>query len=366
VEAGGWVAEQLIHIIDIATLVASMGKVRELLVALQRETRAWWIDSRSMGTKRAALRRLRYHAVTEWPSSQLEQAQSRIAELERKVAALPELTARIDAVENGQGATPARIGVLEQLVDEHHRHLQVRTVMDWVEHATVRTTPLVSVVLPTRDRCALLPRAITSVNCQTYPNWELLIVDDGSVDDTPALLAGISDKRLRMFRTEGAGPCAARNIALAHARGELIAYLDDDNVMHPAWLKAVVWAFEQRPEAEVLYGAFVVDDTARIDGRGHGDLPRLYFYPYDHHAVAEANIADIGCIAHRGGVAEARFDESLREMGDWDLFLRLTRKMPPLALPVIACFYTTDAPNRLSHGPTFDADMISVRLKNRR
>jgi hypothetical protein len=329
-----------------------MRQVRELLVALQREARAWWIDRRSMGTRRATLRRLRYHARTEGLCSQLEQAQSRIAELERRAAVPTELT--------------GRIGVLEQLVDEHHRHLQVRTVMDWVEHATVRTTPLVSVVLPTRDRCALLPRAIASVDYQTYPNWELLIIDDGSADDTPALLAGISDKRLRTFRAEGAGVCAARNIALAHARGELIAYLDDDNIMHPAWLKAVVWAFGQRPEAEVLYGAFVVDDTARIDQRGHGDLPRLYFYPYDHHAVAEANVADIGCIAHRAGLAEARFDESLREMGDWDLFLRLTRGMQPLALPAIACFYTTDAPNRLSNGPTFEADMAAVRIKNRR
>lgn len=343
-----------------------MGEVRELLVALQREARAWWIDRRSMGAKRAVLQRLRYHAGTECLDSQLEQAQSRIAELERRAAALSELTGRIGAVEDGQSATSARIGGLERLVDEHRRHLQVRTVMDWVEHATVPTTPLVSVVLPTRDRCALLPRAIASVNCQTYPHWELLIVDDGSVDDTPTWLAGIGDKRLRTFRADGAGVCAARNIALAHARGELIAYLDDDNIMHPAWLKAVVWAFEQRPEAEVLYGAFVVDDTARIDRRGHGDLPRLYFFPYDHHAVAEANIADIGCIAHRAGLAEARFDESLREMGDWDLFLRLTRGRPPLAMPAIACFYTTDAPNRLSNGPTNEADLAAVRTKNRR
>ena len=204
------------------------------------------------------------------------------------------------------------------------------------------------------------------MNCQTYPHWELLIVDDGSVDDTPALLGGITDERLRTFHAEGAGACAARNLALAHARGELIAYLDDDNIMHPAWLKAVVWAFEQRPEARVLYGAFVVDDTARANQRGHGDLPRLCFYRYDYHAVAEANIADIGCIAHRADLAEARFDESLREFGDWDLFLRLTREMQPLALPAIACYYTTDAPNRLSHGPTYEADLMAVRLKNRR
>jgi hypothetical protein len=65
-------------------------------------------------------------------------------------------------------------------------------------------------------------------------------------------------------------------------------------------------------------------------------------------------------------LSEARFDESLREMGDWDLFLRLTREAPPLALPAVACFYTTDAPNRLSNGPTFEADQATVRSKNKR
>jgi hypothetical protein len=109
-----------------------------------------------------------------------------------------------------------------------------------------------------------------------------------------------------------------------------------------------------------------VDDPARINPQGGGELPRLNFWPYDHHHVAIANIADISCIAHRAGLPEASFDESLREMGDWDLFLRLTREAPPLALPAIACFYTTDAPNRLSYGPTYEADQVTVRTKNRR
>jgi glycosyltransferase involved in cell wall biosynthesis len=260
----------------------------------------------------------------------------------------------------------SRVASLESTVADHGRQLHVRAVMDWIERATLRGAPLVSVVLPTRDRRDLLARAIESVQKQTYRNWELLIVDDGSIDGTAEFLAGLADERLRCFRHHGAGVCAARNVALAQARGDLIAYLDDDNMMHPAWLKAVVWGFEQRPEANVLYGAYVVDDAWRINRKRSGDLPRLYFLPYDHQAVAYRSVADMGCIAHRAGLPEGRFDESLREMGDWDLFLRLTRTAPPLALPAIACFYTTDAPNRLSHGPTFAADKAAVRAKNRR
>ena len=283
----------------------------------------------------------------------------RVAALESTVASLAADVPRAeDAAE--------RLAALEHAVADHGRQLQVRATMDWVEHATLRGAPLVSVVLPTRDRRDLLPRAIESVQKQSYGNWELLIVDDGSVDRTAEFLAGVAGDRVRCFRHHGAGACAARNVALAQARGDLIAYLDDDNMMHPAWLKAVVWGFEQRPEANVLYGGYVVDDAWRINKKRSGDLPRLFFLPYDHHQVARRSVADIGSIAHRAGLPEARFDESLREMGDWDLFLRLTRTAPPLALPAIACFYTTDAPHRLSHGPTFDADVAAVRAKNRR
>ncbi len=255
---------------------------------------------------------------------------------------------------------------LKRRIDEQGRQLQVRSVMDWIEQASLGERPLVSVVLPTRDRCGLLPRAIASVTGQTYANWELLVVNDGSTDGTAVLLAGIADQRMRSFRGNGAGVCAARNVALAQARGRLVAYLDDDNVMHPGWLKAVVWAFEQHPATQVLYGAFIVDDKARLAGHGRGQLPQLYFHGYDYRAAAKRNVADMGCIAHRAGLPEARFDESLREMGDWDLFLRLTRRSEPFALPAIACFYTTDAPNRLSGGSTFHSDMAAVRAKNRR
>jgi hypothetical protein len=73
--------------------------------------------------------------------------------------------------------------------------------MQWIEYATLRTAPLISIVLPTRDRRELLVRAIGSVERQTYQNWELLIVDDGSIDDTPAYLAGLAEARIRSFRT---------------------------------------------------------------------------------------------------------------------------------------------------------------------
>jgi glycosyltransferase involved in cell wall biosynthesis len=238
--------------------------------------------------------------------------------------------------------------------------------MEWLSHTPVQPGPLVSVIVPTRDRLPFLKRAIASLENQTYGLWEALIVNDGSTDETSAFLHSLQKPRFRSFESGARGPCAARNVGLQHATGQLIAYLDDDNIMHPNWLKSVVWAFQQRPEIDVLYGAFIIDDMRRIDSVGRGDLPSLFFLPYDPQGILEGNVADISCIAHRGGLSEAHFDESLREMGDWDLFIRLTREKPPLALPVVACFYTTEAPNRLTLGPTHQADFEKVKMKNRR
>ena len=222
--------------------------------------------------------------------------------------------------------------------------------MEWIRHAPISSMPLISVVLPTRDRRDRLERAIASVMRQTYPNWQLVVVDDGSVDATPEFLACLDDKRIRSVRARGPRRLAARNIALDLAAGEIIAYLDDDNILHEEWLKSVAWGFAQRPEAGSSTGPS--SSTIRRANRKKERLPKLYFRDYDHHGLARNNIADMGCIVHRAGLAEAHFDESLREMGDWDLFLRLTREAPPLPLPAIACYYTTDAPNRSSYGPT--------------
>ena len=102
--------------------------------------------------------------------------------------------------------------------------------MEWIRRVSLSSTPLMSVILPTRDRCQLLERAIASVMCQTYPNWEIAVADDGSVDKTSEFLARLNDKRVKSVRIEGRGVCAARNAALGLAAGEIIAYLDDDNV----------------------------------------------------------------------------------------------------------------------------------------
>ena len=240
----------------------------------------------------------------------------------------------------------------------------ISAVSSWIAHVEMPETTLVSVVMPTHNRAALLARALASVTAQAYGNWEVLLVDDGSSDDTPSVLARYADEpRVVVHRTEGVGSASARNVALEAATGDVVVYLDDDNVFDPLWLKAVVWAFDQRPDVDVLYGARIIDDEDRVRRVGSGALPVLHFDPWDRPTIEDHNIVDLGTIAHRSKLTEARFDPQLSAHDDWDLILRITEDHAPLELPVVALYYTTDAPNRLGDGDLSDQDLVRAKLR---
>src|ERR1051326_6004137 len=109
---------------------------------------------------------------------------------------------------------------------------------------------MVSFVIPTQTRRRFLPETVSSVLEQSYSDWELIIVDDASTDDTPAWLGSLHDPRIRATRhAEVRGPTAARNTGLALARGELVLFLDDDDLLRPDALARMVEALRAHPEA---------------------------------------------------------------------------------------------------------------------
>jgi glycosyltransferase involved in cell wall biosynthesis len=219
--------------------------------------------------------------------------------------------------------------------------------------------------MATRNRSRYLRGAIASVFDQSHDRWELLIVDDGSEDATPELLEQIDEPRIRHWRTEHRGLSAARNTALAEARGDFVAYLDDDNRMHQHWLRSVVWALSEYRDFDALYGAILLDDTRVAHGLGRGGLPELGFPPYSREWLERENLQDIGAVAHRAHLPEAHFDESLDVLEDWDLLLRLTQKKDPLVLPAVALIYTTGAPGRLMDKPVADLDAATQRIRGK-
>lgn len=123
--------------------------------------------------------------------------------------------------------------------------------------------PTVSVVVPTYNRATLLPAAIRSVQAQTWPDWELIIVDDGSTDGTPAAVAPLleEDTRLRLLANAGAaGPAGARNTGIGAARGRLVAFLDSDDAWEVTKLARFVERFDADPAA-----VLVASDNRMVD-----------------------------------------------------------------------------------------------------
>jgi glycosyltransferase involved in cell wall biosynthesis len=122
-------------------------------------------------------------------------------------------------------------------------------------------TPLVSVVMPFLDGIRFLPEAIDSVVTQTYPEWELLLVDDGSTDGSSALARDFArgrPDRIRYFEHAGhanRGKSTSRNLGIAQARGELLAFLDADDVFLPDKLSRQVGLLRDHPDVVMVYGS---------------------------------------------------------------------------------------------------------------
>jgi hypothetical protein len=287
---------------------------------------------------------------------QLEQVARRADEIERHNAA--SVVARASQQRAMEG--------LEARVAELELAQRVWSVMAYVRDTAVDEKTCVSVILATRNRSEYVPRAVESVLAQSYPNWELVAVDDGSDDDTSAVLATFDEDRIRRFRTSHRGLSAARNHALAKASGDYVAYIDDDNTMHPDWLRSIVWAFKRWPHVDLLYGATIIDGAASTPEVGGNGTPWLQFVPYDRARLEQHNPTDIGAIAHRAGLPEAVFDEELEALMDWDLLLRAARARDLLALPVVAGAYNTSAPHRLSTSGIEEREMPRLRSKRTR
>lgn len=115
---------------------------------------------------------------------------------------------------------------------------------------------LVSIILPTYNRAQLLPRAVDSVLSQTYENWELIIWNDGSTDNSDDVIRGFRDTRIRSFSSDNFGMSHALNQAIKKSRGEYIAFLDDDDEWDLTKLELQIKIFSTFPDIDLVFGNY--------------------------------------------------------------------------------------------------------------
>jgi len=121
--------------------------------------------------------------------------------------------------------------------------------------------PVVSIIIPCYNSAATLSLAISSVIAQTYPDWECIIIDDGSSDDSPTVISPLHDQRIQYFKfNENRGRGAARQYGLEQANGEYLAMVDADDWIYPEKLERQIKIMESEPHAALVAGPLAITD----------------------------------------------------------------------------------------------------------
>jgi glycosyltransferase involved in cell wall biosynthesis len=184
----------------------------------------------------------------------------------------------------------------------------------------------VTVVIPCYNQAHFLGEAIESVLAQSYPDFEIVVVDDGSTDDTSEV-AGRYEK-VRLIRQENGGLSAARNAGLGQGRGEYVVFLDADDRLLPEALEVGVRELEARPEC-----AFVSGHIRLIAADGSPlEIPPQPPNAEDHYAklLRYNYVWTPGSVMFRSSILSCvgGFDPSVNATADWDIYLRIARDYP--------------------------------------
>ena len=203
-------------------------------------------------------------------------------------------------------------------------------------------TATVSVVVPCYNAAPYVREAVLSVLSQTRPPLEVLVIDDGSTDDSGAVVQAIDDPRVRYHRQENGGAAAARNLGLDLARGDLVGFLDADDLWRPHALEVLASMIEASPDIACAFADFerFEDGSRRVIGtqlRLYPELAHLPTRPLERpnafriegDAFCELiRYGDVpgfssGMVYRRTTAAAVRFDPSLRVCEDMAFFLRV-------------------------------------------
>jgi GT2 family glycosyltransferase len=184
----------------------------------------------------------------------------------------------------------------------------------------------VSVIIPTYNRAWCLSEAIDSVLAQTFQDMELIVVDDGSTDDTDTILAGYGGQA-RLLRQTNQGVSAARNHGMRYARGDLLAFLDSDDLWHPDKLLRQAAFFDTHPEAMICQNEEIwMRRGVRVNPKRRHRKPSGWIFEA---SLALCLVSPSAVMMRRGLLEDmGGFDESLPACEDYDLWLRVSLRYP--------------------------------------
>ena len=226
------------------------------------------------------------------------------------------------------------------------------------EQAKRQNMPLISVVIPVYNGEKTIAETIESVLNQSFSNFEIVVINDGSQDSTLDILASIQDPRLKIFSHPNAGLSASRNRGISQSSGEFIAFLDADDLWTPDKLEAQLTALQENPNAAVAYSwTDFIDETSQflkpgphftISGDVYAELLRGNFLANGSNPL----------IRRQALIKVGSFDVSFSGVADWELYLRLATHYHFVAVPSPQILYRLSANSMSTNLFKQEADSI--------
>ncbi len=223
--------------------------------------------------------------------------------------------------------------------------------------------PLVSIVMPTYNRARLLPGAIDSILAQTFPDFELIVVDDNSPDETPQVVAGIADPRIRYVRNEpNLRLPRALNRGFSLARGQYLTWTSDDNFYAPTAIERMVDTL-RTGEADLVYADYYL--FSEVDAAGRPFDPHHDRLPSSLQLEKGNHIGACFMYTRRAYAAVGDYDPDLVLVEDYDFFIRIARQFHATHIPEPLYYFRRDEETLyLSRYAEVKASDFLVRYKN--
>mgnify|MGYP003641904043 FL=1 len=210
---------------------------------------------------------------------------------------------------------------------------------------------MISIIIPLYNKSQSIEKTIFSVLSQSYKDFELLIVDDGSTDNSASVVNGIIDKRIRLIEKENGGVSSARNTGVHAAKYDWISFLDADDLWHIDFLKNIVEVIEEQKEVQII----TTDYETRTS---NGDIIKSYVAHKKGYVDFFAVTNEIGfhilnmstfCVRKSTLIQIDLFSTSISHGEDMEVFEKLARNHKIYLIDKILSYYIQDAENRASY-----------------
>ncbi len=223
--------------------------------------------------------------------------------------------------------------------------------------------PLVSILVPSYNHALYLRACLDSVLAQDFADWELILIDDGSTDESLEIARSYVDPRVRVeANATNLGTYGALERALGMANGGLVAVLNSDDFWAPRKLREQVHALERHPGASIAYVlGWKADEASALDETEdvHADWPQAELQEPLPNLLCENRILASGVLFRREAL---RFDSTLRYSGDWSALLGASLRGPAACVPERLTFWRQHGANTYLQSPAQMLEEIRVRL----